>query len=188
MVPHGSPQSALSPNQETKRRKYFQMIFQMTSVLTKGSNLVQGMGKTWVSQLYEGQPDTGVSWSYLDWIKSTYCSSHPKTDNGILTFLLATSLCFESSFHLGVRLPRGSISLVLHYRGMSFGSFCSAPVVFKLHIFTSIHHQHIVCVKMNILRVSKKTEQEETRNLTDGKIHKMFSLKLLVIFCRKYCP
>lgn len=30
-VPHNSPQSIFSPNQETKRGKYFQMICQITS-------------------------------------------------------------------------------------------------------------------------------------------------------------
>lgn len=43
VVLHGSPQSILSPNQKTKRGKYFQMIFQMTL----GLHCVQVWFKGW---------------------------------------------------------------------------------------------------------------------------------------------
>ena len=35
-----------------------------------------------------------------------------------------------------------------------------------------------------MLHVFKKADEEEARSLPDGKIHKMFSLKLLTVFCR----
>lgn len=82
---------------------------------------------------------------------NTCYSSHLKTDIGILTFLLATPLCFASSFHLGVRLPRGSIFLILSFHGMSFRSSCSAPVVFRLHVST-----------INIPNVSEETDQKKS--------------------------
>lgn len=130
VIPQGPPQSILSPSQEAKIGKYFQMIFQVTSALIQGSSLAQGMGKTQVRQLCQGYPDTRVDGPF--WVElRTFCSSsHPKTDIGILTFLFTISLCFENSFHL----PRRSL--------FTFSPFMACPLVFRLHISISNHPQH----------------------------------------------
>lgn len=148
------------------------------------------MGKTWVGQLHYGQPDIGVSRPCLGWIKNTCYSSHPKTDTGILIFLSAPSLCFESSFHLGVRLPRRSL--------FSFTSLVICPLVAPVLCLWCLDFIFPLAFAPNMLFVLKKKKKKHsawvqgTRRKReiwlDVKIHKVFLLKLLTIFCRKYCP
>lgn len=136
---------ALSPNQETKKvfsnelPNDFRAYIRFKCGSRDGQNL--GQPAMWGSARHWGQLAMfGLSQEHL---------LNPKADVGILTFLLATSWCCESSFHLGVRLPKGSIFLILSFHGIFFGSSCSAPVVFRLHISTSIHCQHTDCVQGN---------------------------------------
>lgn len=87
-----------------------------------------------------------------------FCTSHPKTDIGILAFLLAISLCFNSPFHRGMTLPRGSIFSLFPFLACALASYV-------LHLWCLDFVSPLASVsntlfveKMNILHASKETE------------------------------
>lgn len=131
-------------NQETERGKYFQMIFQMSSRLPQGSRLVQGIGKTWASQLCLGSARLwgqlamfGLSQEHL----LLFISQDRYWNFNLPSCSLFMFYKFISSQS---KAPQRIYFLILPFHGMSFSSSCSAPVVFRIHNSTSICSQNVV--------------------------------------------